>query len=146
VDRRSRMVGVSIVAQDSRGKVVASKSSVQKYILDSAIAEALGACQAASFGPFLGLSSMLLEGDALEIIVALSRDEDDEGKYDNFIVETRGILHEYLSFSVGHVRREGNFVAHNLAKFAVSRRLDQVWFDSFPFCILSVVNSELSCN
>jgi hypothetical protein len=142
VNKRLRMVVVGIVARDSSGNVVASKCFIQRYMSDVAIAEAFGACQAVSFGRWLGLSSVWLEGDALDIIMALGREEDDEGKYGNYLVETRGILKQFLSFTVGHVRREGNFAAHFLAKLVVSHQLNQVWFDSFPPCILSVVPSE----
>lgn len=142
MNKRLRMVGVGIVARDSGGKVVASKCFIQRYMSDAAIAEAFGACQAASFGRWLGLSSVWLEGDALDIIMALGREEDDEGKYGNFLVETRVILKHFLSFTVGHVRSEGNFAAHLLAKLAVSHQLNQVWFNSFPPCILGVVSSQ----
>jgi hypothetical protein len=58
--------------------------------------------------------------------------------YGNYLVETHGILKQFLSFTVGHVHREGNFAAHFLAKLAVSHQMNQVWFDSFSPCILGV--------
>jgi hypothetical protein len=76
------------------------------------------------------------------ILMALGKEEDDEGKYGNYLVETRGIMKQFLSFTVGHVRKEGNFAAHFLAKLTVSHQLNQVWFDSFPPFILVVVFSE----
>jgi hypothetical protein len=55
--------------------------SVQRYIYDPTVAEAYGAPQAAEFGRFLGLNSVILEGDALAIISALGRTEVDDSNY-----------------------------------------------------------------
>lgn len=112
--------------------------------LDSTTAEALGARQGAEFGLFLGLQSLILEGDALEIVMALGSDDKGVGYYGNLIVETRGILMGFLSWTVQHVGRDANKATHCLAKFAVSNQLNHVWIDSYPLSILGIVNAELN--
>lgn len=134
---------MGVIARDSEGKVLASLCSVQRYKLDPAIAEAYGARQAAEFGRFLGLQSVILEGDDLKIIVELGKNDDGAGKYSNFIVEGRRLLMGFMSWDVRHVRREGNKVAHTLAKFVVSHQQNQFWFESYSTCLLGLVNSEL---
>jgi len=76
--------------------------------LGSHYREALGARQGAEFGRFLGLPSVILDGDALEVVLALDNDEEGAGYYGNLVVETRGILSCFVLGSVQHVGREGN--------------------------------------
>jgi len=106
------MMGVGVVARTSEGRVLACMRSVQQYIFDPAVAEAYGARQAAEFGRFLGLNSVLLEGDALAIILALGRIEVDDGNYGSLIMDARNILQGFGSWGLSHIRREGNMVAH----------------------------------
>jgi hypothetical protein len=85
-----------------------------------------------------------LEGDALEITNSLNNTKDNVGKFGNFIMDARATLREFRSWAVVHVKREGNRVAHNLAKFAISSEQNKVWFDSYPTCLSGLVNSELT--
>jgi hypothetical protein len=122
---------------------LASMFSVQQYISDPAVAKAYGAQQAVEFGQFLGLQSVILEGDALEIITALGRLEDEAGKYGNLIMDARRLFRAFWSWDISHVRRDDNMVAHTLVKFAVSYEQTKVWFESYRHvsCFLGLVNS-----
>jgi len=45
---------------------------------------------------------------------------------------------QMISFSVLHVHRAANSVAHKLAKLATSQLLDEVWIDDCPVVIRDV--------
>jgi hypothetical protein len=132
LDHGKHLMGVGVIALDLEGQVVASICSVQHHVFDSAIAEAYGACQALEFGRFLDLQSVFLEGDALEISTALGRMDDESGKYGNLIMDARRLFRGFHFWNITHVRREGNMVAHSLAKFVVSFEQTRVWFESYP--------------
>jgi hypothetical protein len=142
VDRKQRLIGVGIVARDCKGKVLAARCSFHRYISNPAVAEAFGAKICAEFGLFLGLRNVVLEGDALEVVRAISREGDEDGYLGNLIGETRHLLRGFECWAVSHVRRAGNMVAHNLAKLAVLHPQNHVWFGYLPACILSLVSSE----
>jgi hypothetical protein len=142
VDRKQRLSGVGIVARDCTGKILAARCSYHRYISNPAVAEALGAKICAEFGLFLGLKNVVLEGDPLEVVRAISREGDEDGYLGNLIGETHQILRGFNSWAVSHVRRAGNMVAHNLAKLAVLHPQNHVWFGNLPACILSLVSSE----
>jgi hypothetical protein len=89
-------------------------SSVQQYISDPSIAEAYGARQAIEFGHFLGLQSVIVEGDALEIVSGLGRPGDGDGRYGNLLEDARRLLLDFRVWDIRHVRRDGS-------KFAVSQ-------------------------
>jgi hypothetical protein len=132
LDKNQRLIGVGIVARDSEGKVIAVMCSSQRYISDSSVAEAFGARLCAEFGLFMGLRSVILEGDALEVVQELKRVNEDAGHLGNLIGEIRFLLRSFDCWSINHVKREGNKVAYTLAKFAISHPHNRVWFDSFP--------------
>jgi hypothetical protein len=144
VQTRRKLVGIGVVARNSAGQVLASLCSVQRYISDSTVAEAYGARLAVEFGIFLGLRSIILEGDASEIIQALRSSDSVLGKFGSLISDAQNLLSSFGFYACTHVRREGNRVAHTLAKFAISSEHNKVWFQSYPTCLSGLVNSELS--
>jgi hypothetical protein len=120
VDTKKKIVGVGILARDHMGKVLGAMCSVQSYITDPTTAEALGTHWGVEFGRFLSLNSLILEGDALEVVLALQRDDEGAGSYGSLIVDTRAVLSGVRSWVIQHVGRDGNMAAHHLAKLAVS--------------------------
>lgn len=120
VDKSGQLMGMGIHARDHRGKVLSAMCLVQRYISDPATVEALGARRGAELGRFLGLQSLILEGDALEVVLAIQRDEEGAGSYGILILDTKAILAGVVSWAVQHIGRDGNRAAHHLAKLAVS--------------------------
>ena len=64
------------------------------------------------------------EGDALEIVNTLRKEESCWSRYRQLIKDSRAILNSLQSWVVGHVGREANEVAHRLMKFALGQSLD----------------------
>ena len=54
--------------------------------------------------------------------------------YDNILSS----LMEHSGSSFVHVYREGNSLAHNLARYALNFRCDVTWFGEIPFQIKSL--------
>jgi hypothetical protein len=90
----------------------------------------------------LGLHFIFLEGDANVVVTTLNWEDEDFSRFGNIIVETREILKGFPLWNVSFVRRECNNAAHQLAKFAISQELNQVWMDSYPSCILVTIIAE----
>jgi hypothetical protein len=143
VNRLKKLVGVGIIARDSCGKVLASVCSVQRYIADPSTAEAWGARQGADFGRVMGYSNVLLEGDALEVVLALQNDEG-ASSFGNLVIETKGLLSCFGSGLFQHVGREGNKAAHCLAKYAVVNHLNHMWVESYPSYLSGTVNVDFN--
>jgi hypothetical protein len=142
LDVQNRLMGIGIIARDSAGRVMAAMSSVVPYIKDPTVAEAIGAKRAVEFGREKGFPSIELEGDALQIVLALSLEECC-GAFENVITETKLLLDTYSCWRVGHVGRQGNRAAHLLAKFAVSHKSLHVWVGVCPDFIKDVVSADL---
>jgi hypothetical protein len=88
LDCQNRLMGVGIIVRDSMCRVVAVMCSTLPYIKDPTVAEAIGAKRAVEFGRERGFPSIKLEGDALEIVLALRSLEECCGAYGNVITET----------------------------------------------------------
>jgi hypothetical protein len=89
----------------------------------------------------LGNRSIIMEGDALEIVSALRKEEGWPSKYNNFMEEARDLLSCFHRWSVNYVRRECNVVAHSLSQLVAKHCLHHVWFDTW---LHSLVYPELS--
>jgi hypothetical protein len=83
----------------------------------------------------MGYSKLHLEGHAKAVIDAVHSTEVDRSWMGHLIedvkVELQAVLHWQLTF----VRREGNKVAHDLAKFALTHCTAETWHDVPPVCI-----------
>lgn len=137
IDKRKNLMGVGDIARNHFGEVLAAQCAVQRYIVDPAVAEAIGAKMGAALGRLLGLQSIFLEGDASAVVAALKRDDEEYNRFES--IETLKVFPEW---DVGAVRRNCNNVAHQLAKLVVSQELNQIWLYSFPSCIFDAVYAE----
>jgi hypothetical protein len=142
LDGRKKLMGVGIIARDSTSGVMVVMCSTLPYIRDPAVAEAISAKRAVEFGREMGFPSIELEGDAREIVLALGSSEERCGAYGNIIMEIRLLLGSFLYWRVGHVGRQGNMVAHQLAKFAVAHHSQHVWVGVCPSVVMNVVCTE----
>jgi len=126
VDKRKNLMGVGVIARNHSGEVLAAQCAVQRYIVDPAVAKAIGAKM----------------GIACAVVAALKRDEEEYNRFGSIIIEAREALKYFPEWEVGFVRRNCNNVAHQLARLAVSQELNQIWMYSFPSCISESVTAE----
>ncbi|GLT53434.1 hypothetical protein SLA2020_267040 [Shorea laevis] len=71
VDLVNHRMGIGVIARDPTGEVVAMMFAPRSHIIVPEIAEAVVALKAVTFCRELGLSKVVLEGDALQIVQAL---------------------------------------------------------------------------
>lgn len=90
----------------------------RRFIIDLIVAEAYAAMKVVVFGRDMGLYTIILESDALEIIHVLRKEEQSCSKHGTLIDDLELILHNIQSWQVLHTRREANMAAHVLAKAA----------------------------
>jgi hypothetical protein len=138
----NKRMGIGVVARDSLGRVVAAKAKVFPYIADPATGEALGARLAVSLGCELGFTDVILEGDSLVVIGALKKHDVCLSSYGHLIDDAKQGLLRMQPFLINHVRREANWVAHCLAKLAISQLLDAMWVAECPSIIHHVISAE----
>ena len=91
--------------------------------------EILAALKALEFAADLGLISMVLEGDLEILMNALMDNSLSLASFGLFIPNIKAYAEFFRCTSFSHVRREGNIVAHNLARHACHVTSFSMWME-----------------
>jgi hypothetical protein len=142
INEEKQMMGLGIVGRDHNGQICLAVADCRRFLTDPTSAEALAAWKSATLCVRLGFPDVLLEGDSLEVVQALNREESTWGRYGALINDTKHQLQQLNSWRVCHVKRQANEAAHSLAKFAISVGEERVWTEDFPLCLRNIVNAE----
>jgi ribonuclease HI len=136
------MMGLGIVGHDYNGQICLAFTDCRRFITDPTTAEALAAWRMADICVRLGFTEVILEGDSLEVVQALNREEPSWGRYGSLINDAKRLLQQLHNWKVCHVRRKANEATHRLAKFAFSIGEERLWTKDYPLCIRAIVNTE----
>ncbi|XVF44660.1 hypothetical protein PTKIN_Ptkin02bG0141800 [Pterospermum kingtungense] len=110
------------------------------------MAEAVAANHALELASDLVLVSMVLEGDALNIIKSLNQRESDHSPIGILLDEARLKKTSFNCCGVSHTNREANNAVHTLAHYGLRLGEDVTWFETCPPCIQSIVLFESNLN
>jgi len=137
LDIGNNRMGVGIMVRDDAGSVKVAHAKSFPYINDPKVAEAIGAWQVMSLCYDRGWTSIILEGDAGNVVGALRRNAPCWKSYGQLIEATQRRITEIGQAQIQHVRREANNAAHLLAKHAVVNSIDFIWQGECPLPIQS---------
>lgn len=107
---------------------VAMFCAMKGNVFELKVADAFGLWKDVELAAQLGLRSFTLEGDALIIVRALTKEDDCWSVYGQIVNAARAI-HEW---EVRHVSRVANGAAHRLGKMALGLNEDRLWRENFP--------------
>ena len=139
----SGLAGIGVVCQDNYGQVIAALRQNLGQVQSVEMAEALAARRAVVFAGELSLFSVIVEGDCLAVIQALRRSGLCPLLFGHIVDETKRLGAILRSCEFQHVRREGNRLAHSLAKKAVLSADFEVWVEELPDDVDGVFQSDL---
>jgi hypothetical protein len=94
VDKDHRKMGNEAIIRDYQGEVLATLSVSKDYITDLVIAEATATWRAALFCRELRHQWVEFEGDALQMVQALRKEDCNWSKYGHIIEEIHGVLND----------------------------------------------------
>ena len=132
VFQETNETGIGVVIRNDEGEVLGALS--EKIALPGSVVtvEMLAARRAVHFALEIGISHSVFEVDSEIIDKALSTDVTPFSSFGHIVEDTKSIASSLVNFSFSHTRRQGNFVAHALARRArLSCRL-LVWMESLP--------------
>ena len=133
------IAGLGVVIRDCSGKVLHALAQRIVKPISVVAAEALACRRAMFFAKEHGTLDCILEGDAKVIVQAIRSSNSSHLEYENVICD---VLHLESGFSFcdfSHVKRQGNLVAHCLARFSKSGCEFQVWQNCVPDDIAPIV-------
>ena len=106
--------------------------------------EALAARRAVEFALEIGITSVVFEGDSDTISKDLNNSERSLALHGHLIEDVKALTPSFNCCSFVHVRRQGNRVAHALARWAFNSPSLTVWMEDVPPDISSVVQADFS--
>ena len=132
-------VGIGVVIRNEFGEVMATLS--EKIALSPLMEtlELLVARRAVMFAVELRFRHVIFEGDAEGVIKVLSQRDVTQSPVDHLVKDFRFIAGSLGTFSLSHTRRQGNNIAHALARRARSSFPLLVWMEDVPPNILHCV-------
>ena len=136
--------GVGAKIRDENGLVLGSctKRLAQAYSVVEV--EALATTSALAFANDLGVTRVILEGDSLVVIKALREEEQLLSPTSLLLEDVRMLSQSFQKLLYSHTKREGNSVAHSLARYASSIPKFFVWMEDVPPCIQSLIQDDLA--
>ena len=139
----SGTVGIGVVVRDSKGEIIAALSQkiLEPHSVDAA--EALACSRAVVFAKELCLLSVIVEGDSMQIVQAASNKRANLTLFGHVINEIHESCSSFNRISFQHVRRDGNKLAHSLARRAVLSADTVVWVEELPTDLEDVFQMDL---
>ena len=132
-----------MVFRDHTSQVIAALSQKIPLVQTVELAEALATKRAVGFALELSLFSVELEGDCARVISALNALKSCNTLFGHVTDDCKRVSTSLRFCKFQHVRREGNRLAYDLARRAVSADTD-VWVESLPIDLEDVFQSDLA--
>ena len=131
-----------MVVRDSFGNIMGVLSQRIPRPQSVEHAEAIAACRAVILVKELMLFQVCFEGDCQRVIQAINARGACRTLFGHIIEEIRCFSSSLVSCSIVHVRREGNKLAHALARRAVLSVDTDVWVEELPNDLDDVFRSD----
>ena len=128
----SHSSGVGAVIRNHNEAVMASCAEILNQAYKAEEIEALAALKALQFAFDLGFQNAILEGDSLGLIKALKAKDHNLSPCGLLVEDVKLVANSFVNLSYSHIKRNGNSVAHNLAKHTVRIPDFQVWMEDIP--------------
>ncbi|KAF5470754.1 hypothetical protein F2P56_011245 [Juglans regia] len=139
IDKFKGLIGIGICVRDCEGHVVATLRHNKHMYPDPLLVESYGALQAIKFGIELGLGQVIFEGDSLQVINNLKATVEVWSSASMFVSEAKELSSCFAKCDFSHVRRNGNNIAHLLAKNTLTISDFIVTIEEVPPCISSLL-------
>ena len=136
--------GLGVVCRNSEGAVIASLSEQIPLPATIPLVEALAARRAAVFAVDLGLTTVVLEGDSDIVFKDLPNTEPSLAPHGHIVQDVKFLASSFSCIIFSHTRRQGNGVAHLLARRAINSPNQNVWMDNMPPDVLHVALADLA--
>ena len=129
--------------RDCNGEVIAALS--QRITLPHSVeqAEAQAASRAVTLAKELCLSQMVFKGDCQKVITAINSTGACHTLFGHIIEEIRCLSSTLVTSCFVHTRREGDKIAHALARRAVLTANIDVWVEELPGDLDDVLHFEI---
>ena len=120
------------IIRNTNGEVMAGMSAKGPYMNSSEEAEVLACRKSIEFSMESGFSRLIIEGDSLNVIRAISTPAANSSLLGHINEDIRCNIKGLQVVSFSWVKRGGSMVAHSLAKYARNIIDDIYWIEDTP--------------
>ncbi|KAG6697711.1 hypothetical protein I3842_09G215400 [Carya illinoinensis] len=131
--------GVGVVLRDHTGKVLMAVSQTELEMGGSEPLELMVIFRGIQMCATMGIPKLMVESDSLLCIEGLWYNNMHQSMLGGLYSEIQSLVARYVCCEFSHVYREGNQVAHGLARTASSIVYIAVWWDCIPDYISQAV-------
>ena len=103
--------------------------------------EAIASCHALEFGLEVGINEAILEGDCLAIRQALKDGGSSMASVKPLILDALWFFCSFTKLLYSHTKRNGNRLAHGLARHSINVNDYVVWMEDVPPPFFSIVQA-----
>ncbi len=143
---KSNEARLGAIIRNHRGEVMALLCQRIPYPHSVEAVEAFAARTTVNLVLDLGFREVDIEGDSLKIINVLLQNPPCYILYGHLITDTNIIAQNLISFQFMHVKRDGNTVAHSLAKRARHCEPFEIWIEFVPPDLQNILYSDFFFN
>ena len=142
--RNENKSGIGVVTRDHTGSIIASLAQLISPALQAVEIEAIAAARALEFGNEISISEAVLEGDSELIIESLKVGGNTIASVEPLIQDAIVFSGFYSKLLFSHCRRDGNKLAHSLARYSINVSDYVVWMEEVPHSLFSVAQHDLA--
>ena len=136
--------GFGAVIRNSSGEVMATMTAKGPAVQDSDEAELLACHKALKFAIDAGFTVLIMEGDSVNATRCIASGKDNQSALGHVVGDIRHLMGALEWISVSCTKRNGNMVAHVLARYAQHVNSDLFWTEEVPSVAFDSVNSDAS--
>ncbi|XP_050262616.1 uncharacterized protein LOC126707070 [Quercus robur] len=125
-------IGVGVIIRNYKGEVMAAMSARGPAIHSSEEGELLACRKAVEFAIDAGFSRLVLEGDNVNVMQAISSQEANISLLGTVVEDIKHLIRGLQWVSISHTMRSGNKVAYVLAQHARTSIKDLYWIEDSP--------------
>ena len=112
------LAGIGIIIRNEQGLVMADLSQQIPLPTSMEMVEVLVAHRALVFAKELGFDKVIVERDSANTITSINGGHMDHSALGHVLLDIKRLFSSFSHISVKHINREGNCVAHKLARRA----------------------------
>ncbi|GLU03679.1 hypothetical protein SLE2022_208660 [Rubroshorea leprosula] len=135
--------GMGAVARNHQGEVLAAMACKGQGAVAAEIAEACSLRMALQWAHDLTFRKVFLETDCVSLVTAINNEFlSTNSSLGAVLLDCRVLMTSFMHCQVNHIRREGNAVAHELAKRALHAEANEYWIEEVPIDIAHLVTGD----
>ena len=144
ISNADNIFGIGVVVRDCRGEVIASLVQQLDQAHQPMEVEAMATCRAMEFGSELGVDCTIVDGDSELVVKALRCKDNGLTPFAHLINDVSLFSCLFLELLYSHIGRDGNEVAHNLARLTLTSSSRTVWIEDVLYHTLPFVQANLA--